>query len=143
MVAALLAVIAQYDMESRVSIQSFDWRTLKMVQALRPDIPTVCLSARLQNFNTVAPAWNAGLALTSTLPRLVKGAGCAAWSPNFQDVDAATVTDARAQGLRVIPWTVNRPEDIGRMAALGVDGLITDRPDIARAVLAARNIRLR
>jgi glycerophosphoryl diester phosphodiesterase len=142
MVAALLAVIAQHGMESRVSIQSFDWRTLKMVQALRPDMPTVCLSARLQNFNTVAPAWNAGLALTGTLPQLVKS-GCAAWSPNFQDVDAAAVMDARAQGLRVIPWTVNRPEDIEQMAALGVDGLITDRPDIARALLSARNIRLR
>ena len=112
MVAALLAVITQYGMEGRASIQSFDWRTLKMVQALRPDIPTGCLSARLQNINTVAPAWNAGLALTSTLPQLVKSAGCAIWSPNFQDVDATAVADSHVQGLQVIPWTVNRAEDI-------------------------------
>jgi len=143
MVAALLAVVAQYSMEKRVSIQSFDWRTLKLVQTLRPEIPTVCLSARLQNFNTVAPAWNAGLSLTSTLAQLAKSAGCTAWSPNFQDVDAAAVADAHARGLQVIPWTVNRSEDIEHMVALGVDGLISDRPDIARALLAARNIRLR
>ena len=39
-------------------------------------------------------------------------------------------------GLRVVPWTVNRPEDMRRLIRWGVDGLITDRPDLARGVLA-------
>ena len=34
---------------------------------------------------------------------------------------------------RVVPWTVNRPEDMRRLIRWGVDGLITDRPDLARA----------
>ena len=145
MVAALLQVIAQYGMEGRVSIQSFDWRTLKMVQVQRPAIPTVCLSGRLRNFNTVSPAWNAGLPLPAngSLPQLVKAAGCAVWSPNFQDVHANSLKDAHAQGLKLIPWTVNSREDMGRLIDLGIDGLITDRPDIAQAVLATRKIRAR
>jgi glycerophosphoryl diester phosphodiesterase len=140
MVDALLQVAAQYGMEGRISIQSFDWRTLKMVQGKQPGIPTVCLSSRLPKFNTVAPAWNAGLTLEGSLPQLVKSAGCAAWSPDFQDVTAAALADAHAQGLRVIPWTVDREEDMARLIDLGVDGLITDRPDLARALLAARGI---
>lgn len=143
MVAALLQVIDQYGMQERVSIQSFDWRTLKLVQARRPSMPTVCLTARYPNFNTMAPAWNAGLVLAGSLPALAKSAGCSAWSPNFQDVDSAAMAEARSQGLRVIPWTVNRQEDIERLLALGVEGLITDRPDTAHALLLARRIRLR
>lgn len=145
MVGALLKVIAQYGMEERVSIQSFDWRTLKLVQAQKPRIPTVCLTARYPNFNTVSPAWNAGLALdaSGSLPQLAKAAGCAAWSPNFQDVSAPALAQARALGLSVIPWTVNRRADMEQLIDLGVDGLITDRPDIARAALAARKVRPR
>jgi glycerophosphoryl diester phosphodiesterase len=145
MVAALLPVIARYGMERRVTIQSFDWRTLKLVQAQKPAIPTVCLTARLPGLNTVAPAWNAGLALAprQSLPGLAQAAGCAAWSPNFQDVTAATVKDAHERGLKVIPWTVNRREDMGRMIDLGADGLITDRPDIGQAELAEHKLRAR
>ncbi|MDB5805228.1 MAG: glycerophosphodiester phosphodiesterase [Betaproteobacteria bacterium] len=143
MVDELLKVIVQYGLETRVTIQSFDWRTLQIVQARRPAMPTACLTARLPNFNTVAPAWNAGLALEGGVPQLAKRARCAAWSPNHQDVSAGAIAEAHAQGLQVIPWTVNRAEDIERMIALGVDGLITDRPDIARAILAARNINPR
>ena len=52
------------------------------------------------------------------------------------------VSEARAIGLAVIAWTVNEPADIERMLDLGVDGLITDYPDRARAVLARRNVQI-
>lgn len=42
----------------------------------------------------------------------------------------------------MIPWTVNEPSDIERMVDLGLDGLITDYPDRARAVFARRNVRV-
>jgi len=145
MVAALLPVITQYGMQDRVSIQSFDWRTLKLVQAQAPAMPTVCLTARLPSFHTVSPDWNAGLSLGAgtSLPGLVKTAGCATWSPNYQDVSAEALADAHAQGLQVIPWTVNRRADMDALIGLGVDGLITDRPDVAQAVLAARKLPAR
>jgi len=50
------------------------------------------------------------------------------------------VQEAHAAGLRVVAWTVNEPADMERLAALGVDGLITDYPDRARRVLQARGI---
>jgi glycerophosphoryl diester phosphodiesterase len=52
------------------------------------------------------------------------------------------MAEAKAASLRVIPWTVNQPQDMERLIDLGVDGLISDYPDRLRAVLADRNIPL-
>jgi glycerophosphoryl diester phosphodiesterase len=52
------------------------------------------------------------------------------------------MAEAKAAGLRVIPWTVNQAQDMERLIDLGVDGLISDYPDRLRSVLAARNVAL-
>jgi glycerophosphoryl diester phosphodiesterase len=52
------------------------------------------------------------------------------------------VRDAHQRGLQVLPWTVNNPADMARLLAWGVDGLITDYPDRARAVLRERGLPL-
>jgi glycerophosphoryl diester phosphodiesterase len=57
-------------------------------------------------------------------------------------VDPAATAEAKAAGLRVIPWTVNQAQDMERLIDLGVDGLISDYPDRLRSVLAARNVSL-
>jgi glycerophosphoryl diester phosphodiesterase len=73
---------------------------------------------------------------------MVKAAGCGTWSPFFGEIDAASVAEGHALGLKVLPWTVNEPGQIGRMLDLGADGLITDRPDLARRVMAERGMTL-
>lgn len=142
MVEALVGVIAAHRMAARVTIQSFDWRTLKEVQARAPQIPTVYLSAQRPGFNTidVKGLWTAGLLREkfTSVPAMVQAAGGAAWSPHFADLTPELLRDAKARGLQVIPWTVNRREDIGRLIDMGVDGLITDRPDLGAAVLRER-----
>ena len=52
--------------------------------------------------------------------------------PHSSSVDPALVIAAHAHGLRVQPYTVNDPAEIARLLELGVDGIITDRPDLAR-----------
>lgn len=47
------------------------------------------------------------------------------------------VTRSHDLGLAVLPWTVNTTEEMRAMAALGVDGLATDYPDVALALMAA------
>lgn len=142
MVAALLEVIAAHQLEHRVTIQSFDWRTLKLVQAAAPQIPTVYLTARRPGFNNldVKGLWTAGLLPEqfSSIPALVRAAGGAIWSPHFEELTPALLHDAHARGLKVIPWTVNQRADIGRLIDMGVDGLITDRPDLGLAALKER-----
>ena len=76
------------------------------------------------------------------MPHLVKEAGCKTWSPRFVELNASLVEEAHRLGLKVVPWTVNDSADMARMIVMNVDGLITDYPDRARAVLADKGISL-
>lgn len=55
--------------------------------------------------------------------------------PEASVVGAELIVDAHSAGLRIITWTVNREERIRELAVWGIDGIITDEPDRARAVL--------
>jgi glycerophosphoryl diester phosphodiesterase len=132
MVDALLAVIDQHGLRGRVTVQSFDWRTLALVHRRAPGVATAALSVQRPDLDNIASgAWTAGLSLAEhggSVPRLVKALGAPVWSPNFRDLTPERLAEARALGLRVIPWTVNDPADIARLVAWGVDGIISDYP---------------
>jgi glycerophosphoryl diester phosphodiesterase len=148
-VSALLEVITRERMRSRVTIQSFDWRTLKIVQQRAPDIPTVYLSAQqkfLDNINAGSregSAWTAGLNISEfggSVARMVKAAGGSIWAPYFGDLDPAKLEEARALGLKVVVWTVNQPRDIERMLDWKVDGIISDYPNRVREAMQKRGM---
>jgi glycerophosphoryl diester phosphodiesterase len=142
---ALLAVIQDAGMQQRVTIQSFDWRSLKLAQQLAPAIPTVYLTSQsATSDNSKDPAWNAGMRFEDygSTPRMVKAAGGAAWSPNGPALTEAAVKEAHALGLQVVPWTINDPADMERYIAWGVDGIISDYPDRVRQVMARRGMPL-
>jgi glycerophosphoryl diester phosphodiesterase len=142
-VRLVLEVIERHGMQQRVSLQSFDWRSLSAAQRLAPAIPRVHLSAQQPWGNQVAdPRWTDGLSLATlgSVPRMVKAAEGAVWSPYFGDLTAASLAEARALGLKVVVWTVNESAQIEQMLALGVDGIISDRPDRVRAALLARGM---
>jgi glycerophosphoryl diester phosphodiesterase len=145
MARALLKVVRDAGMAQRVAIQSFDWRTLRVVQQLEPSIPTVCLTIQTANSDNVQSGdWTAGLKLADhgSAPKMAKAAGCAVWSPNGGAVTEASVKEAQALGLKAIPWTINNPADMERLAGWGVDGIITDYPDRLRTVMQARGLPL-
>lgn len=144
-VDVMLATIRQAGMGHRVSLQSFDWRTLQRVQKLAPDIPTVYLSFENQRFsNLVDGSWSAGFkkADFSSVPQMVKAAGGRVWSPNFNNLTQQDLKTARDLGLQVIPWTVNNPADLDRLLQWGVDGIITDFPDRLRERMQLRGMPL-
>ena len=66
----------------------------------------------------------------------------AIWSPFYPELSADLVKEAHALGLKVLPWTVNKTEDMARLIDWGVDGLITDRPDFLRDVMAEKKLPL-
>jgi glycerophosphoryl diester phosphodiesterase len=145
MTRALLKVVNDAGMASRVSIQSFDWRSLQLVQQLEPRIPTVYLTIQTANTDNVRDGtWTAGLRIADhgSVPKMVKAAGGAVWSPNGGAVTEALVKEAQALGLKVVPWTINAPADLDRMLGWGVDGLITDYPDRLREAMARRGMPL-
>ena len=147
--AAVVHAVRIAEMSERVTVQSFDWRTLIEVRRRAPEIATACLTIESQGMNTVqadasgASPWHAGLKAADhghSIVQLAAAAGCSTWSPFWRNVSGATVAEAHGLGLKVVPWTVNDPAEIAGLAALGVDGLITDYPDRARRVLAQRGI---
>lgn len=143
-VKSLIYLIKNEKMKGRVAVQSFDWRTLQIVQDTAPEIPTVYLSAQqswLDNVqaNAKSSPWNAGLHVSTfdgSLPRMVKAAGGAAWSPYYGEATRDSVKEAQGLGLKVVVWTVNSETDMRRMISLGVDGIISDYPDLLRKVAA-------
>ena len=149
--AAFATAVRAAGLTARVSMQSFDWRTLAALKRIAPDIERVCLTVEALNFDSIrrgepGPSpWLAGLDIDEfggSVPHLVATAGCAAWSPLHRNARPDDVAAAKALGLKVIPWTVNERADMERLIALGVDGIITDYPDRLRAVMAAREMPL-
>jgi glycerophosphoryl diester phosphodiesterase len=61
--------------------------------------------------------------------------GAADLGIDYRLIDAKLVAAARAAGVRVAAWTVNADDDLRRMSALGVDLVMSDRPDQARRLL--------
>ncbi|MEO8103620.1 MAG: glycerophosphodiester phosphodiesterase [Betaproteobacteria bacterium] len=150
-VDALLAVIHAENMAHRVTLQSFDWRTLRIAQQKAPAIATVYLSAQqkfLDNINAGSregSAWTAGLNAQDfggSVAGMVKAAGGTIWSPYLGDIDEAKIKDAQQRGLKVVVWTVNEAKDIERMLDFKVDVIISDYPNRVREAMAKREMRL-
>ncbi len=149
--AMVVAAVRAAGLAGRVTIQSFDWRTLLVVRRIAPEIATSCLTIESSGMNTVAPdesgasPWHAGLRRAEhgdSLPRLVKAAGCGTWSMYWRNLTPTQLAEAKALGLAVLPWTVDSPADMERLIGMGVDGLITDYPDRLRRVMAGRGLAL-
>jgi glycerophosphoryl diester phosphodiesterase len=66
----------------------------------------------------------------------------ATWAPDHVGLTEAAIAEAHALGLRVGPWTVNAESDMRQLIGWGVDGFCTDRPDLARPVLARAGLGL-
>jgi glycerophosphoryl diester phosphodiesterase len=149
--AAVLQAVREAGLAARVSIQSFDWRTLVILRRIAPQIARVCLtmdggaSDTLQRGRPGASPWTAGLDIDDfggSTPKLVAAAGCSAWSPNQGNVTAASLAEAQGLGLKVIPWTVNERPDMERLIQMGIDGIITDYPNRLRAVMTEKDMPL-
>ncbi|HXJ43645.1 MAG TPA: glycerophosphodiester phosphodiesterase family protein, partial [Bryobacteraceae bacterium] len=111
-VRAVLDVVRSHKLESRVILQSFDFRTLHEMKKLAPEI---ALSALYEG-------------KPKSFVEIAREAGASIISPNYHLVTPEEVKAAHAAGLKVIPWTPNLPEEWERMVAAGADAIITDDP---------------
>jgi len=140
-----IAEIRKAGMERRIMVQSFDWRTLQVIQKEAPEIRTMYLSTP----RTLAPAgrgrpspWLAGFApelqLGSSVPKAIHAAGGRIWGPNHEFLTPEQLAEAQALGIAVIPWTINDPAMMAKLIGMGVDGIISDRPDLLQIELKKR-----
>jgi glycerophosphoryl diester phosphodiesterase len=128
---------------ARLAVRSFDWRSLFHMQVRFPNVPLGWLSEP----GTCNADWQGRYARPggSTPEAVAAAAGGtpgALWAPAHDSLTEAEIAKAHGLGLRVVPWTVNAADDMARLIRWGVDGLCTDRPDIARRVMAAAGLPL-
>lgn len=147
---ALIFLIKNKYLEQHIIVQSFDWRTLAVVQREAPDIVTAYLTAEqpfmdnIQRNGTSTP-WCNGLHVShfaGSVPRMIRHAGGNVWSPCSHDVTTASVDEAHTLGLKVVVWTVNTEADMRHTMAMGADGIISDYPDVLRRVAGEQGYAL-
>ncbi|GGE64360.1 glycerophosphoryl diester phosphodiesterase [Pedobacter psychrotolerans] len=114
-VKLLMDVIEKKKISSFVVIQSFDKRTIQIIHEKYPHIKTSFLVANKKSYEE-------NIADLGYKPFIL--------SPIWQMVTTDMVTKAHANGVKIIPWTANKLEDIQKLKALNVDGIISDYPDI-------------
>lgn len=108
----LLATIRKHKLESRVIVQSFDFRTLHAMKKLDAKIRLAALyEGPARDFVDIA-----------------REAGAQIISPRFDLVTKDQVTAAHRAGLQVVPWTANTEADWERLIQAGADAIITDDP---------------
>lgn len=136
---AVLDVIDKADAAERVLIESFDWRAMRYLRDRRPTLRRALLTVRRAGFG--AALWPGGPrpAGSRAVARLIAAEGVPVWGPDHRALSEASVDDAHALGLELAPWTVNDPRDIARLIRWGVNAVVTDRPDLARHVIASQS----
>ena len=122
-VQMVLAKIRQYKLEKRVILQSFDFRTLRAMRKLAPEIRLSALVDENDHRDFTAIAADAGAGIVS---------------PYFKLVTPEKVAAAHKAGLQVVPWTVNTPQEWDPLIAAHVDAIISDDPAALIAYLKAK-----
>lgn len=166
-VTAVLNEISKAGMEKQVTMQSFDWGALMLIRKLKPELPIVALTNGqqfLQLGQDGKSPWLGGLdiddfpgsTLQSRYVAAAKSFGVNTLSPVHGDpqggqvgdpgyqpfTTAELVREAHAAGMKVVPWTINDPRTWEALLNAGVDGVITDYPDLLRAHLDSRGYAL-
>ncbi len=116
-VELLMTVIKENQMEDFVIIQSFDFRTLQYLHQHYPKIKTAMLVEASSNSSFRKQMKDLGF--TPTI-----------YSPESIMVIPDLVKDCHDLNMKIIPWTVNDKKEIEKFKKMGVDGIITDYPNL-------------
>jgi glycerophosphoryl diester phosphodiesterase len=114
-VELLMAVIKEKDLTMWTTIQSFDIRTLQYLHEHYPDMQTALLVEDKKSFALQ-------LKDLGFIPTI--------YSPEYKLVTPLLVKQCHDAGIQIIPWTVNDKAEMTRLKNLGVDGIITDYPNL-------------
>ncbi len=140
----LMDVINQKNIKPRLIIQSFDVRTLQVLHQTEPTVKLALLvqgkmnisEDQLKKYGLSAQEVEAYLkqmnakkgGLDEELANL--GFTPAIYSPYYNGVDAEMVKKVHEKKMLILPWTVDKKEDMIALAKMGVDGIITNKPDV-------------
>ena len=113
----LMQVIQEKGMTKQVLIQSFDFRTLQYLHKIYPAIATVML---IEDTDKTS--------LNDQIKKL--GFTATVYSPHYSLVNEELIKQCHENNMRIIPWTVNDKAIMQRLKKWGVDGIISDYPNL-------------
>ena len=111
----LIRELNQLNISDRTTVQCFDVETLQYLKKSYPDVPLVYLIANENSFEENIE---------------ILGFDPYCYSPHFSLVNQDLVSNCKSKKIQLIPWTVNDKNDMIQLIKLGVDGIISDYPDI-------------
>ena len=149
-------LIAEFNMEDRTVLQTFDWEVLRMEREMNPRITLSALwqeqpswgrqAESLRRWDKERSPWLGGLDIKDFRGNPVQAAkaiGADIVSPYYMEISKEMVEEAHKLGMKVVPWTVNNRSDMEMMYDMGVDGLISDKPWLLRSFLEEKGAKLR
>tara|TARA_R110001583_G_scaffold96748_2_gene241200 strand:- start:274 stop:1134 length:861 start_codon:yes stop_codon:yes gene_type:complete len=110
----VLEIVNKNDAFNDTNLQSFD---LRVLEEIKKQSPKMTMALLVDEDESIVEKLNQ----LSFKPEII--------SPYYQLLDAEMVRNLQAENLKVIPWTVNKEEDLQQMINLKVDGIITDYPN--------------
>ncbi|HRD44451.1 MAG TPA: glycerophosphodiester phosphodiesterase [Ferruginibacter sp.] len=116
-VELLMAVINEFALQEQVTVQSFDIRTLQYLHKKYPQVKTALL---IEGFDR--RSINLQLEQLGFTPTI--------YSPSYNLVTPELVQQCHEKEIQIIPWTVNEKEKIKELKSMGVDGIISDYPNL-------------
>jgi glycerophosphoryl diester phosphodiesterase len=143
-------IVKSEEIAERVAVISFDWKVLMYFQKIMPQVPTGYVTTAKRGRDTIqkdesgASPWMGGLDIDTfdSIPEAVKHAGGAYWLPNYyhavgnsENIHSEIIEKTHANGLEVFVWTPDSKSDMEKLLKRGVDGIITNRPDILLSLL--------
>ena len=164
---AAVALTREHGLADIVTFVSFDWRALARAKEIAPDILNAFTTlpffqidpqdasaasdkpgsedAALREASANGASWAAGYdwrnqsgsSFAERMLRAIASGPADGWFSWHGDVNAQTATLAKELGLAVSCWTVDEESEMKRLAALGVEAILTDRPDRLARVMAA------
>ena len=126
--------VRRHHVQSRIILESFDYRTLRAMTAIDPEIRRAALLGE-GKYDSMMGITD----IDKDFVSICRKADATIVMPDFSLVTPERVAAAHAAGIQVIPYTVNKPEDWQKMADAHVDGMITDDPEALLAWLRAQH----
>ena len=129
------------ELKSYGHAQRLEERVVEIVEAAGMERETIFMSlehSMARRMKELRPSWRVGVLAAKTIGDLTTLRG------DFLAVEKGLATrtfvrQAHQAGQEVYAWTVNDPAQMFQLMSKGVDGLITDRPDLARQVIDRRS----
>ena len=135
----LCDLIRRYDMHEKVMVASFHDEAMQNFREICPEIATSASRTEVRNFVLLGKVFLSGFIAPKY--QSIQPPYDPKESLNIPIMTRRFIREAHAKNIRVEPWTVDDPALMKQYIEWGVDGIMTDRPDLMIEVLQEMGLR--